>query len=61
MTQTELHEARTKFLCDHTPTDRILAETCFREYSEYYTTAGGDATVYRVYGGSPDKFWVGIH
>lgn len=61
MTQKELHEARTKFLYDNTPTDRILAETCFGLFSEYYTTAGGDATVYRVYGETSENFRIVIH
>jgi len=57
----KLHEARRKFMLANTPTDRIIEEYECRDYSEFVTSAGGDVTVYRVYGNAPDRFNVGIH
>lgn len=61
MKGSKLHEARRKYMLANTPTDRIIEEYEDREYSEFVTSAGGDVTVYRVYGYSPDTFNVGIH
>ena len=50
MTKNDVHNRRKQFMLDHSPTDRILDERCDRAYSEFVTSAGGDVTVYRVYG-----------
>ena len=65
MINNKLHEQRRRYLLDHTPTDRIIDEYLsygafhngvYEGYSEFITSAGGDVTVYRVYGQNPDKF-----
>ena len=52
----ELHDQRKKFMLDTTPTDRIIEEDFYSEYSTFVTSAGGDYTTYRVYGKKPGEF-----
>lgn len=61
MKSSKLHEARRKYMLANTPTDRIIEEYEDRNYSEFVTSAGGDVTVYRVYGSLPGQFKIGIH
>jgi len=60
MTIAELHQKHKDFLFDHTPTDRIVEDRGIDRYggtySEFVTSAGGDVTVYRVYGENPAEF-----
>ena len=45
---------------ENTPTDRIIEDRGIdnygKTYSEFVTSAGGDVTVYRVYGDYPAQF-----
>ncbi len=60
MTPNELHEKHKDYLFEHTPTDRIIEDHGIDRYngtySEFVTSAGGDVTVYRVYGDYPHEF-----
>ena len=50
MITNDVHNRRKQFMLANSPTDRILNEYFDRSYSEFVTSAGGDVTVYRVYG-----------
>ena len=60
MTMNELHQKHKDFLFSNTPTDRIIEDRGIDNYgspySEFVTSAGGDVTVYRVYGKNPSEF-----
>ena len=60
MTPTELHQKHKEYLMENTPTDRIIEDRGIdnygKTYSEFVTSAGGDVTVYRVYGDYPAQF-----
>ena len=55
-----LHNARLTFLLNNTPTDRVIESYYDQQFSEFVTSAGGDVTVYRVYGSAPSQFKVVI-
>ena len=60
MTSSELHQKHMEYLFDNTPTDRIIEDRGIHNsgklYSEFVTSAGGDITVYRIYGDNPAQF-----
>ena len=60
MTPRELHQKHKEFLLENTPTDCIIEDRGIDNwggtYSEFVTSAGGDVTVYRVYGEYPSDF-----